>query len=77
MSLSCLFGESWRAQTGTKETLSDCLLFTSLPTVHPESGTPPTPLSILIKLVSSAAAPKPRGEEQIACLCVPSQPGNQ
>lgn len=69
--------ENCGAQTRTRESLSGALLFTSLPTAHPECGAPPTSLSILIKLVSSAAAPKPCGEEQIACLCVPSQPGNR
>lgn len=76
LNLSCLFGGSWGAQMRTKESLSGSLLFTSLATVHPERGTPPTSLSILIKLVSSAAAPKPCEEEQIACLVSHLNQGN-
>lgn len=70
-------GGAYGNQTGTKDSLCGSLLFTSFPTVYPECGTPPISLSILIKLVSSAAAFKPCREEQIACLCVLPQLGNR
>lgn len=76
--LSCLFGKSWgrlRQEPKIVCAVLCSLLHYQLYTLNVESL--PLSLSILINLVSSAAAFKPCGEEQIACLCILTQLENR
>lgn len=78
LNLTCLFGKSWgrlRQEPKIACAVLCSLLHYQLNTLNVEPL--PLSLSILIKLVSSAAAFKPCGEEQIACLCVLTQLGNR